>query len=147
MSEPKKLTFEDILKENGKVKLFSPIEAAVKHGFLLIRNRGNNDWESEEFAFFVLYMNNGDFAITIPFSNGTRHGVKIASPKGFLVKAYCHSHPKSTDMGKLQTSFFSADDKEAFNGFKFPVPFFLMTHHGNRVANAESQFPAGLPFD
>jgi hypothetical protein len=128
----------------------SPAKAAIA-GFWVVRGIGNNDWEEKEFVFFVIYVGNGDYHYSEPFTDGSRHGIKITTPVGHVVSGVCHTHPKSigTGVGDLSTGNFSPDDLKAFTDLnvRFPKIFYLMTRHGLRFAAAPSDFPAGKVLD
>ena len=52
------------------------------------------EWETKEYAFFVILKLNEKKEIkyhyTTPQTDGSSHGVKLTIPNGLMVRAFCH---------------------------------------------------------
>jgi hypothetical protein len=107
-------------------------------------------WETSEFAFFVVLKLNEDkkpkYHYTTPQTDGSKDGVSIVLPTGMMVRAFCHTHPKS-----ISTGNFSSGDLDQFKKLielKHPLVFYLMNPQQQlRYALTEKEFMAGISLD
>jgi len=110
----------------------------------------SKEWETKEFAFWVILKVNAkkvpEYFYTAPESDGSAHGVKLKMPVGHLVRAYCHTHPKS-----ISTGNFSSGDREEFLRLQKLQPgivwYLLSTNTQLRLAEAECDFMEGKSVD
>ena len=108
------------------------------------------EWESKEFAFFVILKvsekKEVKYHYTTPQTDGSAHGVKLVMPTGLIVRAFCHTHPKS-----ISTGNFSSGDLDQFKELirlKFNLVFYLMNPQQQiRYAVTEKEFMAGISLD
>jgi len=103
-------------------------------------------WETAEYAFWVVIKVSDQqvkFHYSTPQTDGSPHGVKLLWPVGYIVRAFCHTHPRS-----LSTGNFSAGDRDQFVELKalksVEVPYYLMTPQKQlRLAETEKEFTVG----
>ena len=108
------------------------------------------EWETKEYAFFVILKLNEQKEIkyhyTTPQTDGSSHGVKLVIPNGLMVRAFCHTHPKS-----ISTGNFSSGDLDQFRelvNLKRNLVFYLMNPQQQlRYAITEKEFTAGISLD
>lgn len=136
----------------GPIKLSKPYDSrddAAMGGFRRVL-LNNNQWESQEFGFWVIMKVCPDekdkkavkYFYTEP-EGGNRGGVKLPLPQGVMVRAHCHTHPKSISSGD-----FGSDDKASFHDLQEIRPgtaFYLMNPFQEiRRAITEGEFLAGV---
>lgn len=119
---------------------YKTMEQAAMGGFAKVMM--SNQYKTAEFAFWVIVKANGgqlSFHYLTPQTDGSAHGVSLVMPHGFMIRAYCHTHP-----GSLKTEHFSPDDLQEFTRLREINPiisFFLLTPYDQiRIAQNEKEF-------
>jgi hypothetical protein len=130
-------------------KPYDQRDAAAVAGFrrVLMNSR---EWEFKEFAFWVILKVNEEkkvkYYYTTPETDGSSHGVKLTMPTGHIVRAFCHTHPKS-----ISTGNFSSGDLDQFKELaerKLNMVFYLLNPQQQiRYALTEQDFMAGRSLD
>ncbi len=134
---------------NQLSKPYSTSDEAAVGGFRRVL-MNSVEWETKEYAFFVILKINEKkevkYHYTNPQTDGSSHGVELVFPTGMIVRAFCHTHPKS-----ISTGNFSSGDLDQFKKLielKHPLVFYLMNPQQQlRYANTENEFMAGISLD
>lgn len=105
----------------------------------------SNAWHLKEFGFWVILKAHGKevkYHYSTPKSDGSNTNVKLKWPTGHIVRAFCHTHPKS-----ISTGDFSADDLGQFRELLkkgINIAFYLMNPYQEiRLAENETDFMQG----
>ena len=132
----------------SEVVLSNPFKAkdiAAKSGFAEVAK--DTTWQIKEFGFWVLVKPKGkdtQYFFTKPETNDSNNHITLTLkvPVGFIVAAFCHTHPKSDNVGD-----FGGDDLSHFKEARKKNPtivFYLMNQTGQiRLAESEKDFPKG----
>ena len=130
-------------RKSGSRQWFKSQDCAALNGFETAAK--NSDIDTVEYSFFVVMepdpAGGKHFTYTDPVA-GTRSGTEAPLPRGIIVKAFLHNHPRS-----LSFQGFSPPDLREYRGFNAKHPdtaWYLRTPLGAVVKmTSEEDFPFG----
>lgn len=128
----------------GLSKSFATRDEAAMGGFQRILTN-HNDWQYYEYAFWViLKFENGkpQYHYCAPQTSGSHNHATIIKPPGYMLRAFCHTHPTAPSAPD-----FSSGDLRQFRELakqKEQIAFYLMNGYRElRLAAYENDFMRG----